>query len=240
MLIDLVDRLIRSSRFPCLRSLRLFALAIVRSSIRREPRRDRSCTSSAQLSLRPNLLVRKIHRDQGTRSRLSLRSTNVFVRPSSHSTGSFVSIIAIRTSVLNRDRDSRVRVTIVATELARSFQRDVRHNWTEQWVVASLHDGLSDRSSTIELLGRFEHFQATNLSQLRECNSASRDMLVRGGEGRKRRPLSRGLVDRNLTILVWQVRALSCNNLFKTSRAQLSVLQYLGELGVLKGGCERG
>jgi hypothetical protein len=56
----------------------------------------------------------------------------------------------------------------------------------------------------------------------------------------KRRPLSRGLTDRDLTILVWQVRALSCNDLFKTSRAQLGISQYLDELGVLKGGCERG
>ena len=162
------------------------------------------------------------------------------MRPLSHSTGSFASIIAIRTSVRNHDQDSRVRVTIVATELARSFQRDVRRNWTEQWVVASLRDGLSDRSSTIELLGRFEHSRATNLSQLRECNLASQDMLVRGGERWKGRPPSRGLLDRDLTILVWQVRALSCNDLFKTLRAQLGISQYLGELGVLKGGCERG
>jgi len=121
-----------------------------------------------------------------------------------------------------------VRVTIVTTKLARSFQRNVHRNWLEQWVVMSPRDGLSDRSSTIELLGRFEHSRATNLSQLCERNSASQDTLVNGGEGWKWRPLSRGLADRDLTILVWQVRALSCNNLFKTSRAQLGVLQYIG------------
>jgi hypothetical protein len=164
----------------------------------------------------------------------------MFVRPLSPSIGSLASIVAVGTSVRNRDWDSRVRATLVATELARSFQCDVHRNWAEQWIVTSPHDWLSDHSLTIELLGRFEHSCATNLSQLRQRNSASRDMLVHGGERWKRRPLSRGLADRDLTILVWQVRALSCNDPFKTSRAHLGVSQYLGELGVLKGGCERG
>jgi hypothetical protein len=121
-----------------------------------------------------------------------------------------------------------VRVTVITTELARLFQRDVRCNWTEQWVFASLRNGLSDRSLIIELLGRFEHSRGTNLSQLREGNLASRDMLVHKGEGRKRRPLSRGLADHDSAILVWQVRALYCNDLFKTSRVQLSISQYIG------------
>jgi hypothetical protein len=39
----LIDWLIWSGKFPCLQSLWSFALAIVRLSVRREPRRDRSC-----------------------------------------------------------------------------------------------------------------------------------------------------------------------------------------------------
>jgi hypothetical protein len=87
-----------------------------------DPHRGRTCNSSSQLSLCTNLLAREIHRNQGTRLRLSLRSTNVFVWPSLHSTGLFASIVAI--SILVHENLSRSKwwfVQSVAIELKSSF-----------------------------------------------------------------------------------------------------------------------
>jgi hypothetical protein len=74
---------------------------------------------------------------------------------------------------------------LVAIEPARSFQRDVLRDRTEQWIGTSPRDRLSDRKSTIELMGSFEHSRATNFSPLLERNSASRGRFADGGDGRK-------------------------------------------------------
>jgi hypothetical protein len=47
----------------------------------------------------------------------------------------------------------------------------------------------------------------------------------------KWRPLSRGLADCDLAILVWQVRALLCNNLFKTSKCNSTSCSTLVDWG---------
>jgi hypothetical protein len=48
--IDVINQLIRSSKFPCLRSLHLFALTIVRSRVRCELCRSQSCDHSLSRS----------------------------------------------------------------------------------------------------------------------------------------------------------------------------------------------
>ena len=233
MLIDLVDRLIWSSKFLACDHCASFALAFEVFIVRRDLHHGQTCHGSLQLSLHSNLLVREpphdcvrdYHRDRNNCLRNHHHSQSAHSRASLQLEHPF----AITIEIL-------VRVTVIATELACSFQCNAHRNWMEQWVVALLCDGLSDQSLTIEFLGLFKHSRAANLSQLCKCNSASWDMLVHGGEGWKQRPLSRGLADCDLTILVWQVQALLCNDLSKTSWVQLGVLQYLGWLRALKGG----
>ena len=47
------------------------------------------------------------------------------------------------------------------------------HDWTEQQLVMSCCDGLTDRRASIKEMGQLEHSRASSLSKLHECNSAS-------------------------------------------------------------------
>jgi hypothetical protein len=78
------------------------------------------------------------------------------------------------------------RAALVAIESKYSFaimvviaralpvQRDVRRDWTEQQLVMSRCNGLTDRSSTIKGMSQLEHSRAASFSQHHERNSASR------------------------------------------------------------------
>jgi len=151
-----------------------FALGYEVSIVHRDLHRGRTCDSSSQLSLRPNLFVHEIHRDPGTCSQLSLRSTNVLCDPrrtrlacsraSSRSVYSFV----------KAHESKHLFAIIVVIAQALPVQRDVCCDWTEQQLVMSCCTRLNDRSSMIKDMGQLEHSGAASFSRHHERNSASR------------------------------------------------------------------
>ena len=79
-------------KYPCFDHCTSFALAFEDFIVHRDLHRGRTCTSSAQLSLRSNLQwsIATIIAIKLFHSQDSSRLTNVFMRPSSQLTGSFV------------------------------------------------------------------------------------------------------------------------------------------------------
>ena len=63
---------------------------------------------------------------------------------------------------------------VIVIARALPVQRDVRRDWTEQQLVMSCCDRLTDRSSMIKGMGQLEHSRAASFSPHHERNSASR------------------------------------------------------------------
>ena len=166
----------RSSQASSLSIMRLFALAIERSLVHHDPCRARTFKGSSRMSSWSNQLIVAFLRTS------SQSNVMLALDPLGDWTCSFASIVMIGTLVRDRDWDS-CPCDHLCHRTCSFVQCDVCRNWMEQWIVTSPRDGLSDHSSTIELLGPAllctEH--ATTWVQLAHPNGTR---LTGGVEGR--------------------------------------------------------